>query len=571
MSDSIVLFKDKRPDSLFLSQVYDPDLDGPYVDGNARQIPHEGSLVIDDSETGKGNLYYVASVDSRYKSTLLPCKLLVTEENEEVIKILSYGNDKFYLFFDDRVRPTQLNIDGKLIVFGTRLTEYRLVRTNRDGKEEIISAYIDTNGGYRGERIPLMDIGEKTGAKQLTNCHTFLTTLVDGDTVKAEIYDSTGVLSIIVELFVKRATILNDLSSSNSLIVNFDAYSNQMLGTDFYLYQKQDPTHLFITPRLEYSDGTTEDVTINNIDCFIYGLENFQPSFPGQKQKIMIKKYLTYKQMSSIDQQIGGKKFVTCEKIINIISNETLDGIKVSVVPIYDKNTESYSLKYVAYSDKKDKVLDVTAYVEEATKFDGTKIGQEQIHIFDVDLSKVFDIDVTNIYRQVCYITLRPYTEFQRYVLSDNSNHTPSYGVDGSTMRRPIIYYDSTIERYFIPTSRFANKEAFLEAFYYNSNPPFDTRETIEPVVPTHFTVRALDTLATIITTPIEIEQYNQAWNITRQGDPSMLVGYNVMVEFLQQSANGEFNILYGAPVDVFLSDTEYTEYNTEDNDLVGG
>ena len=32
-----------------------------------------------------------------------------------IVKVLSYGNDKFYLFFDDRVKPTKLNIDSKLV------------------------------------------------------------------------------------------------------------------------------------------------------------------------------------------------------------------------------------------------------------------------------------------------------------------------------------------------------------------------------------------------------------------------------------------------------------------------
>ena len=564
MTQSVILFQDKRPDSLFLHQVYDPDIDGEYVENNGKLIPKPGSLVIEKST---GNLYYVSFVDERYKSTLLPCRLVITSEGEEVVKILSYGNDKFYLFYDDRTKPTKLNIDGKLIVFGASLAEYRLVKTNSSKETEIISIYMNNNEEFKGERIPLANIGEKTGAKQLTNCHT-LVTLQDGDVVEAEIYDNLGILSIVVQLFVKRATILNDLASTNDIIVDFDANSNQMLGSDFYLYQRQDPSHLAITPRLVYCDGSSEDITINNIDCFLYGLENFVPSFPGQKQKIMIKKYLTYKQMSTISKQIGDKRFVTCEKIINVLANKTLDGIKVSLMPIWDNKNNIYYLKYIAYSDKRDKVIDVTNYVTPVTMFCGDIFNQQQVHTFDIDLQNVFDVSVTVPYRQVSYIHLKPYNEFQRYTLSDNSDLDPIYGVDASTIRRPVIMYDSVIEQYYIPTSRFKNKEAFLEAFYYNANPPFDVRESLEAPVPTHFTIRALDTLNTMITVPIEIEQYAQSWNITRQGDPSMLVGYNVIVEFLQYTSSGEYLILYGVPVDVHLATSKYDSYNTETNNL---
>ena len=267
-----MLLTDLRPDSLYLYQLYDPDVDGPWVEDNGRVIPHPGSLVIDQAN---GNLYYVVSVDNRGKSTLAPCRLVVNDDETVTVKILSYGNDKFYLYYDDRVKPTKLNIDGKLIVFGSSLVEYRLVRSTSNSAEhndkEVISRYVDSNDQIRGERIPLTDISNMSGAKQLTNCHT-LVELQEGDVIEAEIFDNLGILSVTVELWVKRATILNDLSDSTSVIVNFDATSNQMMGTDFYIYQRQDPKHLDITPRLEYIDGTVEDVVVNNKDCFLYGL-----------------------------------------------------------------------------------------------------------------------------------------------------------------------------------------------------------------------------------------------------------------------------------------------------------
>lgn len=565
-TSTIVLLKDQKPDSLFLSQMYDPDIDGAYVDGSAKLIPKPGSLVID--ENNSGSLYYVASLDERYKATLKPCKIVVNSEDSEVVKVLSYGNDKFYLFFDDRTKPTKLTIDHKLIVFGSGLSEYRLVRTNSSGKTEVISAYINTAEHYMGERIPLTDISGTSGAKQLTNCHTFFKGLQDGDTVEAQIYDSVGVLSLIVQLYVKRATILNDLSSNNSVITSFDATSNQMLGNDFYIYQRQDPSHLAITPIVTYADLSKEQLVINNKDCFLYGLENFTPSFPGQKQKIMIKKYLNYRQMSDLATQIGDKRFIVCEKMITVISNTTVDGIKVSVVPIYDLGNDFYYLKYIAYTDKRDKVIDVTDLVVPVTKFDGLNMTGSQVHTFNLDLGQVFGSDIYIPYQQTCYITLRPYKEYQRYTISDYSDLNPVYGVEGTLTRRPVIMYDATIEQYFIPTSKFANTEAFLEAFYYNANPPYDTNESISAIKPTHFTIRALDTLGTIITTPIEIDQYHQAWNITRTDTPSMLVGYNVIVEFLVVTTSNT-QILYGVPVDVHLSENKYVEYNTKENNIV--
>ena len=564
-NSSVILLKDQKPDSLFLTQLYDPDTDGIYVDGSAKLIPKPGSLVID--KANGGSLYYVSSIDERFKSTLVPCSIVVKDDGSSIIKLLSYGNDKFYLFYDNRVKPTKLIIDGKLIVFGSSLSEYRLVKTNASGKTEILSAYIDTNESYCGERIPLADINGISGAKQLTNCHTFYSGWQEGDVIEAEIYDNVGVLCLVVQLFIKRATILNDLASNNGIITGFDATCNQMMGSDFYLYQRQDPNHLAITPVITYSDLSSEQVVINNKDCFLYGFENFTPSFPGQKVKIMIKKYLNHRQQSTLAVQTADKRYIVCEKMVTVISNTSVDGIKVSVMPIYDLQLNTYYLKFVAYTDKRDRVIDVTQYVNLTTEFDGMKVNAPQRLMFNLDLGKVFNSDVYIPYNQICYISLKPYKEYQRYTLSDYADLNPVYGVESVVSRRPVIMYDAALEQYFIPTSKFPDVDSFLEAFYYNANPPYDTNESIEPVKPTHFTIRALDNLGTIITAPIEIEQYIQAWNITRTENPGMLVGYNVIVEFLVVTSSST-QILYGVPVDVYLSETPYRQYNTEENNL---
>lgn len=564
-TNKLLLFKDERPDFVFTDQIYDPDLDGEYIEGMNKLIPHPGSGAIDRQTS---ILYYVASVDPvTYKSELVPARILVTSEVDDEIKILTYGTDRFMLYVDERESPVFLQPDTRAIIFGSATCEYRLVRYNSRGEKEIISVYVDSNGDIRGERIPLTTIVPGSAVKQLTNCHTLLSHLEDGEVVEAEVFNSIGVHCATITLYVKHATILNDLASSNQFITSFDAYSNQMLGNDFYLYCKQDYHHLVITPYVTYADGATEDLVVNNVDTFVYGLDRDTiAEFPGQKHKIMIKKYLTNKQMSTISKQLGDTRYITCEKTITVIANESLDAIKVSLVPIYDAHTKSYYLKYIAYSDRWDKVVDVGNAVTEAIKFDGGLFNQTQQVMFDVDLSKVLGASATLPYRQTNWIHLKPYNVFQRYIISDVADMSVCYGVESSVVRRPIIFYDPKLEQYYIPTSRFANQEAFLEAFYKNAKPMFDPRVELEPPTPTHFTIRTLDDLNTVVTVPIEVGSYSKAWNITRKGNPSMLVGWNVMVEFLQLTSSGEYSILWGSPVDVFQVSEKSDEYNTEDN-----
>lgn len=555
----LYLLKDRRPQSCFVDQIYDPDVDGLPYDEMARVIPAVGALAIDRNDNYA--LYAVVAVHpTTYKVTLEPARILKTSETEE-IGIISYGNDKFMLYYDDRVKPTQLLIDGKLRLFGSALSEYRLKRVAADGSDEFISLYVESNDTYGGERIPLAAISQGSPIKLCTNCHT-LSTLTDGETITLEVFDNIGSLCVSITLFVKRSTILNDLVNSTTVITDFTATANQMDGTDFYVHQRQPVSQLVISPVLTYSDGSTEEISVDNISCFAYGLDDFVPSFPGQRQKILVKKFLGRNQVSPIAETNGSGKFVSLEKWITVIANQSLDGIKVSIIPLWNPTTQKYDFKYVAYSDRRDKVHDVTNYVTLLSSFDSGIFSIFQKLSFAVDLTEVFGTSATVEYRQSTHLKLKHYNEFERYVLKDSADDAYAYGVEAPERRRPIIHFDPSLGQFFVPTSRFANSAAFVEAFYKMARPPYDPDVELGPVTPTHFTIRNSDNLASLIAAPIEIAQYAQAWNILAQGDPSAFVGNVMIVEFLAKVSD-QYQIIYGVPVDVYTSPTGY---NTNTN-----
>lgn len=555
----LYLLKDRRPDSCFLDQIYDPDRDGPPSDGMAHVIPREGAAVFDRDNNYA--IYTVIAVDPiTYKSTIAPAKIVKTAESEE-IRVISYGNDKFMLYYDDRVKPTELNISGNLMLFGSSLADYRLHRIGADGKKEFISLYVDTNETYKGDRIPLAALTPGSPIKKCTNCHT-LSTLRDGETVTLEIHDHAGLLAVELQLFVKRGIPWNDLLSNTSVVIGFDATANQMRGSDFYIHQRQPVNQLVISPRLTYSDGSTEDLVVDNVSCFLYGLETFVPSFPGQRQKILLKKYLGRNQVSPNQETVGKMRFLTLYKWVTVITNKSMDGIKVSVMPQWNPATRKYDLRFIAYSDRRDKIYDVTPYTELITSFDGGIFNMPQNVLFEIDLSKIFGAEASVLYRQNVVLNLKHYNEFQRYTISDGVDSPYTYGVESSNMRRPVVHYDGTLHQYYIPTSRFLNKEAFIEAYYTAAMPPYDPDLELGPVPPTHFTIRDPGTLATIITDPIPVDQYTQAWNTLSTGDPGQYVGGQVIVEFLREMS-GQYQMLYGVPVDVHLSPSGY---NTENN-----
>ncbi len=559
--NTIVLTKDRRPDSLFLDQLYDPDKDGAYVDSDdfPRLVPKEGALVVDRSDEGRGNLYYVESVDPEtFKSTIRPVSIVSSYgEDTQEYKIISYGNDRFTLFVNKDHKPTQLTVSSNFVVFGSDLVRYQLYRYTKANEREIISVYLDSDENYQGNYIPLLPIMKDSPIKKCTNCHTWLE-LTDGETVLMDCYDATGVLRMTIRLFVMNETAINDLLAESDMVIGMDAVALQMLsdGT-FFLYQRQDASHLGVTPKLKYYDGRYEEIAIDNESCFLYGLEGFVPTFTGQKQKIIIKKYLGPKQYahSSISETSGGQRFVTCEKWITVIENEALDALKVSLIPVWNANQAAYFIKYIAYSDRRDKIIDVTNAVHVEQDIDTTDWGSAQRLHFTIDLDFIFGTSSSIPHQQVSYIKLQHYNNYERYLISDRGDMSVVYGSENPSMRRPVIFYDPHLAQYYIPTSRFRNKAAVLDSFYYAAEPPLNSINETEPPKPTHFTIRAIDSLNTLITTPIPMNVFNNAWTINRQGPSNMLVGANVIVEFLQSVGDG-FNVLYGVPVDVYETRT---------------
>lgn len=566
--NNIILFGDKRPDALPLSQLYDPDKDVSDISSSGKLVPAVGSLVIDDvNDNTYDTLYWVSAISANYKCTLRPIRYVLTDESDDPTQsaILTYGSSRFVLFYDDRVKPTKLEIDGKLYILGTQKVEYRLLRTNRAGEEEIISQYIGADERYDGNRIPLTNVVAGNGTiKICTNCHT-LFPLVDGEIVTLQIFNANGQQTEEYNLITKRSIIQDDLASDGNPIVAFDADATQMINDEFYLYENQSPTALNISPYVTYADGNTQIFAIDNVSCFMYGFDRDNiPSYPGRRFKILIKKFLSTRQTTSIDSFDKTNRSVSVEKWVNIVKNGTQYSMKLSVIPWYDSANYKYQLKFFAYTEEKEHVYDVTDYIDINDEFDPSLYNREQYLKAQFNTDNIFQNGINTIYQQSWWITLREPGAYETYILKDTKNDEYAYGVESSTVRRPVIHYDTTLQQYFIPTSVFANQEAFLECFYRFARPPYNTATDLAPTIPTHFTIRAIDDANVLITTPIPVEQYNQVWNIVRSGSAAQLVGGVVLVEFLNLVGT-EYKILYGVPVQVYES---RTGYNTETNNI---
>ena len=552
---TLIIYNNRKPDVYQKADIYDPD--NPQ---SGKYFPSLNSIVIDTD----GSLWYVASRDeSTFRVVLKPCSFVSSEETNTYI--VSYGNDKYCLYQDTRTDPHKLVVDAKLLFYGNNLQEYCLYQYDADGNEVCISMYFDNTDTFVSNRIPMQYISEDHPSyKWPTNCHTTYE-LTEGEPILCRVFNNLGNVAAEITLFVRNGIWLNDLASHTNPIVSLNATCLQMRGDDFYIYPRQDPSQLNIMPYLTYADGTRRFINVDNVQCFIYGLDTYLPSYPGYSQTILIKYFLSYKEQATDPTTSGTARFLTCTKKITVVSNQNTYTAKLSIIPRYDYSHDTWSLRFFAYTDLRNITIDATDLVtyRESTPFDGTsaKWGTEQLITVDYNLQSIFNTDDELAGSQSFCITLwNPETTYECYTIRASQYDDHIYGVDGSVTRKPVIHYDRTLNQYFIPTSVFGNWEAVLESFYHLAEPPFNLiNETTAPE-PTHFTVRDPVGGRQIIANPIPASEYGQAWSLLSGIEKKE--GQIVVVEFLRE-INNTMEILYGVPVDVKLS---ATGYNTETN-----
>lgn len=569
---TINLFQAKAPDYHLKSDIYDPD----HPEAPGRVVPRVNALILDNSPEGGNAIYTVDSVDPvTYKVTYAPARvLLVDPVDNGMASVVSYGNDVFRVFYDARTNPTKLSLDGRLVLYGATLANYRLTRHPGTPQAEVISRHYDADGLYTSPLVPMARIqanaggyigqllgrqfgiqsgnGGEANAWYATGCHT-LASLSDGETLLLEVFNEHGSLAATATLVTKQSTILNEAPGGAPVITNFTIHCAQTrAGGDFYVFEKQDPQSLSITARLHYDDGRVVETPIDGVKTILYGLEDFIPSFAGLAQKVMVKYYLGIDEV--VSPELTTERHLSAEATLVVVPNELAAGVKLSVIPVWNQGLGRYALRYHYYTTDRDVSKDVTAHVQVVEgSFTGNLYGVAQSLTLEADMAAIApsQYDAAVVHRQTVVIKLQPVAAVERYTLRDAASSPYVYGVDASTQRRPLLGYDPARQQYYVPSAVFANQAAFLKSFYETATPPYVVGAEDRPPVPTHFLLRDAASGTMVVPSPIPVADYALAFNVV--GSPAnRFVGNTVVVEFLRRVDADTDMILYGVPVDVY-------------------
>ena len=564
----ITLFQAEKPDTFLLSQIYvpgvTPNLTTIPPTGNV--IPVVGCILVDT--INNNTLYIVQSVDpTTYATTYVPAHMDVTntDPNEALTSIISYGNDIFRIYYDTRTNPATVRPDSRLVFFGTDNVSYQIVE-NPGNSQTVLSLNYDASGTYIGPLVPLANAptllsngGITTTPDTMTCMPCYISQpLVDGQELFIQVFNSQGAQVAQVSAFAKQSIIVNELGYVIPTIADVSIISTQSRpNNEIYIFQNQDVASLGLQVQLTYTDGTTQVAAIDNSKCFIYGTSDFIASYPGLQQTILVKYFLSQDETATTTLLTQDQSFVSAEASLVVVSNKLSYGVKISALPRWNSATNRYDLNFFLYTTERTSMYNVTGLVtiSATTPYAGSLYGVAQSLILELDMMRVDPTTYSSstLYQQNLIITLQPISQLVRYVLADSSNATVVYGADSSNNRRPQLIFDTTTNMYGVSTI-FANQAAFLQSFYTDANPLYDTTTETQPPTPTHFQIRDPASGAAITAAPIPLANYNAEFNVTGTGAANRYagIGSSLVVEFLNVVNSTTTLILYGSVVDVY-------------------
>ncbi len=536
---SIALLRPANPGVYDTSVIYNP----ANPTGSGQVVPAVSSLVL-----VSGQIFVVTAVDPvSLASTLTPA---YTELEPSPGSVISYGNDVFHLYYDTRVTPNVLTVEQRCVILGGDPAYYQIVRYPNTPTAVVISQYYGVAGNYISNTPPMLAVNGVTNTWSFSSCVTNQT-LVDNEILLLQVYNSSGALITTVSIVAKLTSVVNASTVYQPRITSIAVVGTQALGqTSFFVYTRQSLAALFLNAQLTYDDGTTATVLIDNVQCFLYGTEDFIASYPGLVQTLLLKYYLSPGELTSNTlNPLNG--FISTTVTITVLPHPAQLSGKISVIPIWNSATSAYGLRYYYYTLNRNASVDITAFVSISTgSFNGSIYGPAQNFTLSVDLNLVNPSAYTTstIYTQNVQITLQPIAALVRYIIQDSPSSVYAYGQDSSVSRRPVLYFDTTLVQGFIPITVFGDVNAFLLSFYINSNPQFDITQETQAPTPTHFLIRDPTTGAMLIPAMLPITSYATPFNITNGAN---YIKSTILVEFIQQ-IGGQNLILQGVPVDVY-------------------
>lgn len=456
-----------------------------------RYIPKLEDYVED---TDYGITYKVIGHDNVWVPTLqrVTPKPIADMDSEDLL--LGQTKDAFRCFVDKSIIPHRLQVDARCYVNARNASTARVFRGSpMQGTPEIVSLVLDQAGLPVGTKIPLqlcvIPNGQNVAQYYVPTAYT-TTDIKDGDFLYVELYDDTGAVlsSKPLRAVVTSFTASTDLSIRAVTAIAMEGPLMSHMVPD----RMEVPLNLTLNSInlqgvVTYNSGAPSRANVDGGRFELLGLSAFVPSQAGQHFKMNLKYNLAQGEVSFTGGEVNGDRFITREIDVQVVDVENQLSVKLFPYPVWQNAMSGYRLRWFLLNLDRNIMYDVTPLVEIGTgspALDPTLYGVKQQLTVALDLSQVNGNWRAWRYVQTVGITLlKAGTQpGDKWKIAFDPNQSPEYGT-GLEIQSHFI--NQNLSEVWLK-SGFTTKDAWLQAFYYNTKPLINPQLEADPVVPTH-------------------------------------------------------------------------------------
>lgn len=463
-------------------------------EGKNKYVPKVGDYVED---TTLGKTYIVIAVD---KLTLIPT---LRDKRNEVETDMLHPDDKylvtgrvsraetFRVFLDTSVTPFTMTIDSRYTVKGSWNHHFCLFHGDYlTANAKPISMIFDNRGTLLTQDIPLelvaMPSHVNHAIKSPQPFHTNVE-LPDGELVTGVVYNDAGGVVSIRQFVVENTAVIRQRDLAQKYVVDITLESPFMSEADpnvllYPLNTTLNSLNLFGV--VHYSDGSKRRLPVDGTKFSVLGLQSYIASIISYPFEFDLKYNLDTDEAGVSLQpgiHLGGMnsrngKFMTRHYSGRVVKPDNMYTVKLYGYPEWNKQTESYDLRWFMMDLTRSGYVDVTPYVSynsTAATFNGTSYGLNQRLSVSLNLRDVNPQYKNYIHTQVVDIQLRrPASDKTGYPWSVGFSISQQeyFGVDNWA---ECTINETDYKRLYIGLHA-DNKQAWLDRIWKRTLPVYD-------------------------------------------------------------------------------------------------
>lgn len=529
---------------------YDPngrwcwwDMDEIYMgeDGLNKYVPKVGDYVANRSLR---KTFEVTALD---QFTLIPT--LTDTEGNTGLGLVDTVSNNYVAYIDTRVVPFVFTLDARWLIPGSMTSYCKVFKgTNATNTGKVLSFLYDQSGNFLTNNIPLetasIDNHTNIATKVVQQCHTN-EALQDDEIVTAVIYDAQGHVMKKDYFRVENTGFIRSVSAGVKYVSHISLKSPFLSSSDQHRldYPLNVPLQAFnMTGVVNYSDGSTLELTVDNTRFRMLGLERFVATAPGQEIPLVLSYTLDNDEIAYGNVSIDGKTISQAYSLVAAPQNGAYS-VKLFGYPSWVDNILGYTMKWFLMDLNRDILFEVTPFVyynNNGDPYNPTLYNQIQNISVRINLRDISNAFASYIHTQTATVVLKnpgTVTTGTQWLVAADPNQDPMYG---NNLFASVQMINQNLWKVKVDAG-IANQVSWLEQLYTYTRPVLDRKKEISPPAPTHFVVFHGNNRF-----EFPVAQWSAELTIT---DTLPLAG-TLFVEFIRRTATGDLRLaVAGLPI----------------------